>query len=42
MPVYGLGKASKLVPATGKLKTSRERLRGEAAPLAASLEPGDD
>ena len=42
MPPYGLGKAAQLVPATGKLKTSRERLRGEPAPFAQVHEPGDD
>lgn len=42
MPPYGLGKASQLVPATGKRNSARERLRGEAPPEDARLATGDD
>lgn len=38
MPAYGLGKVGKLVPATGKKMSARERLRGEQAPADERLE----
>jgi hypothetical protein len=38
MPAYGLGKVSSLVPATGRKKSARARVTGEAAPADAQLD----
>jgi hypothetical protein len=38
MPPYGLGKVAKLVPATGRKKTARERLGREPPPVDAQLD----